>query len=123
MSQARETAAKRLQDALESAGAQEFQLRLYVLGATTASQRAVRNLIALCERELPGRYVLEVVDVHQHAHRAAADQVLATPTLVRLLPRPVARVLGDLSDAERVVVALDLHLYGRSALDRRGQQR
>lgn len=87
---------------------QRYVLRLYVAGATTASQRAVENLSRICEEQLAGRCTLEVVDIYQHPELAAGEQIVVAPTLVRLLPEPIARLVGDLSDRDRVLVGLDL---------------
>jgi len=87
--------------------ARDFVLRLYVLGSTPASTAAIANVKRVCEEELAGRHRLEVIDVYEHPERAAEDRVLAVPTLVRASPRPVRRLIGDLSDHERLVSALD----------------
>jgi circadian clock protein KaiB len=89
-------------------GAAEYVLRLYVLGATPTSRRARANLEALCANELAGRCDLEIIDVYQHPERAAEDQVLAVPTLVKSRPLPVRRLTGDMSDAAEVRAGLDL---------------
>lgn len=86
----------------------KYHLRLYVTGNTPQSSRAIANIKALCETYLKGRYVLTVVDLYKHKERAGEDQILAAPTLIRQLPLPVRRLIGDLSQAERVLAALDL---------------
>lgn len=83
-------------------------LRLYVTGSTPRSTRAIENIRRLLESELPDRYDLEVVDVYQHPEAASEHQILAAPTLIKLLPEPVRRIIGDLSDTERVLRGLDL---------------
>ena len=83
-------------------------LRLYVAGSTPQSSRAIRNLRAICETNLPGRYVLTVVDLYAQPELAREDQIVVAPTLVRQSPLPVRRVVGDLSNTDRVLVALDL---------------
>jgi circadian clock protein KaiB len=83
-------------------------LRLYITGSTPRSTRAIHNLRRVLERELPDSYDLEVVDVYQHPEAAAEHQILAAPTLIKLEPAPVRRVIGDLSDTERVLRGLDL---------------
>jgi circadian clock protein KaiB len=88
----------------------EIELRLYVLGATPASRRARENLESLCASELAGRCSLEIIDVYEHPVRAAEDQVLAVPTLVKTRPPPVRRLTGDMSDRESVRAGLDLDL-------------
>lgn len=85
-----------------------WNLRLYVAGQTPRSLTAFSNLKKLCEEHLPGRYEIEVVDLVKNPHLAQNDQILALPTLVRKLPAPIKRVIGDLSNAERVMVGIDL---------------
>jgi circadian clock protein KaiB len=83
-------------------------LTLYVTGQTPRSQRAIANLRELCEQELQGRYELTVIDVLEHPQLAEDQKILATPTVVRELPPPMRRIIGDLSDSERVLLGLDL---------------
>ncbi|RYD17929.1 MAG: circadian clock protein KaiB [Verrucomicrobiaceae bacterium] len=83
-------------------------LRLYVAGPTRQSTRALVNLRKICEEHLKGRYEMEVVDLLQNPEIAAQDQIIAAPTLVRLSPAPVRRLIGDLSQTERVLMILDL---------------
>lgn len=83
-------------------------LRLYVTGSTLRSTRAIENLRRVLESELPEKYDLEVVDVYEHPEAAAEHQILAAPTLIKLEPQPVRRIIGDLSDTERVRRGLDL---------------
>lgn len=90
------------------AGAGRHVLRLLITGATPRSTRAIENIRRLLERELPGRYDLEVIDIYQHPQAASQYQVLAAPTLVKLLPEPVRRIIGDLSDIERVLHGLGI---------------
>jgi circadian clock protein KaiB len=85
-----------------------WEFRLYVAGQTPKSLRAVENLTRLCEEHLPGRYRIEVVDLHKDPKRAKEDQIVALPTLVRKLPDPLRRVIGDLSNLEKTLVALEL---------------
>lgn len=99
---------RRFEAALARVGDQRFVLRLYVVGATPASQRAIANVTRVCEEHLAGRYSLEVIDLYQRPELAAGEQILAAPTLVRLLPEPLARVVGDMSDTTKVLVGLDL---------------
>ena len=87
---------------------QEWDLKLYVAGDSPKSRAALVNLRKLCERHLRGRYRLEVIDLLQTPELAKAHQILAIPTLIRRLPEPVRRVIGDLSDAERALSTLDL---------------
>lgn len=85
-----------------------FNLRLYVAGQTPKSLTAIANLKAICEDHLAGRYTIEVIDLLLNPQLAAGDQILAVPTLVRRLPPPIKRVIGTLSDTERVLVGLDI---------------
>ena len=87
---------------------ERYVLRLYVAGTTPCSARAVENLRRICDELLVGRYDLEVVDVYQDPARARDEQIIAVPTLVKKLPAPLRRILGDLSDREQVLVGLDL---------------
>lgn len=92
----------------EPAGAEQWLLRLYVAGQTPRSVLAFANLRQICEEYLAGRYQIEVIDLQAHPELAREDQILAIPTLVRALPEPVRRIIGDLSQTERVLVGLDL---------------
>ena len=85
-----------------------FELRLYVAGQTAKSLAACANLKRICETHLAGRYRIEVIDLTKNPKLAAGDQILALPTLVRRLPKPVKKIIGDLSDEERVLVGLDV---------------
>jgi circadian clock protein KaiB len=86
----------------------EFFLKLYVAGSTPQSSRAITNIKMICETHLKDRYVLTVVDLYGDKERAEEDQIEVTPTLIRHRPLPVRRLLGDLSQTERVLEALDL---------------
>jgi circadian clock protein KaiB len=86
----------------------EWDLRLYVAGQTRKSLTALANLKRLCEEHLPGRYHIEVVDLLQTPQLAAGDQIVAIPTLVRKLPAPMKKIIGDFSNHERALVGLDL---------------
>jgi len=85
-----------------------WKLRLYVAGQTPKSIRAFANLKALCEGHLKGHYQIEVIDLMEHPQLARGDQIVAIPTLVRKLPQPVRKIIGDLSSTTRVLVGLDL---------------
>jgi circadian clock protein KaiB len=87
---------------------QTWKLRLYVAGQTPKSIRAFANLKGLCEAHLKGRYQIEVVDLLERPQLARGDQIIAIPTLVRKLPPPVRKIIGDLSSTERVLVGLDV---------------
>jgi len=86
-----------------------WQLRLYVAGQSPKSLRAFANLKQLCEEHLSGRYEIEIIDLVEHPSLARSDDILAIPTLVRRLPAPLRKIIGDLSDTERVLVGLRLH--------------
>lgn len=85
-----------------------YNLRLYVAGQTPKSLTAIANLKTICETHLAGRYTIEVIDLLENPKLAEGDQILALPTLVRRLPPPIKRVIGNLSDTERVLVGLDI---------------
>jgi len=89
---------------------QIYSLRLYVAGQTPKSVLALRNLKQICEEHLHGRYEIEIVDLLESPQLAHADQILALPTLVRRLPEPIKKIIGDLSNTERVLVGLDLRV-------------
>ena len=91
----------------------EWQLRLYVAGATAKSVAALANLRRLCEEHLVGRYEIEVIDLLVNPKLAAGDQILAVPTLVRKFPEPIRKIIGDLSNEERVLVGLDIKPVAR----------
>ncbi|HXJ89018.1 MAG TPA: circadian clock KaiB family protein [Candidatus Binatia bacterium] len=88
--------------------AEKWDLRLYVAGQTPRSVAAFANLKRLCEEHLAGRYSIEVIDLMKHPQLAAGDQILAIPTLVRKLPQPIRKIVGDLRDGERALVGLQL---------------
>jgi circadian clock protein KaiB len=85
-----------------------WKLRLYIAGETSRSIAAFANLRTICDEHLAGKYRIEVVDLLRNPHLASGDQILAVPTLVRRLPPPLKKIIGDLSNAERVLVGLDL---------------
>jgi len=91
---------------------EEYLLRLYVAGTTQQSTRAILNIQQICEEHLNGRYHLEVIDIYQRPQLARDEQIVAVPTLVKKLPAPLRRVIGSFSDAERVLVGLDLRPNG-----------
>ena len=96
------------QDYAGLASGESYNLRLYVAGQTPKSLSAIANLQRLCEDHLAGRYVIEVIDLLKTPQLAEGDQIVAVPTLVRHLPPPLKRIIGTLSDTERVLVGLDL---------------
>jgi circadian clock protein KaiB len=85
-----------------------FELRLYIAGQTAKSLSAIANLRRICETYLTGQYRIEVIDLTKTPQLAAGDQILAVPTLVRRLPEPIKKIIGDLSNEERVLVGLDI---------------
>jgi circadian clock protein KaiB len=91
-----------------------YVIKLYVTGQTPRSGRAIDNLRRLCEEELQGQYDLVVIDVLERPQLAEDEKILATPTVVKELPLPIRRIIGDLSDSERVLLGLDLHPSGGS---------
>lgn len=95
--------------------AAEWELRLYIAGETTRCMIAFTNLERLCEEHLKGRYRIEVIDLLKDPQLARGDQILAVPTLVRKLPTPIKKIIGDLSNEERVLVGLDLRPLDRKA--------
>ena len=95
-------------------GHETWSLRLYVAGQTPKSVRAFDNLKRLCDEHLPGQYAIEVVDLVLNPRLAKEDQIVAIPTLVRKLPDPIRKIIGDLSDTERTLVGLQLRTKGPS---------
>ena len=91
-----------------SARAGRFLLRLYVNRSTVKSKLAVKNIGRVCEQHLRGRYDLEVIDIQRHANLARDEQIVAVPTLIKRLPLPLQRLVGDMSDLDQVLVGLDL---------------
>ena len=90
----------------------QWQLRLYVAGQTPKCLTALANLKKLCEEHMAGEYVIEIIDLLKQPQLAKGDQILAIPTLVRTLPEPMHKIIGDLSNTERVLVGLDLRRVG-----------
>ena len=89
-----------------------WEFKLYVAGHTPRSVTAIANLKALCEEYMPGRYKIEIIDLIERPELARSDQVVAIPTLVRKLPGPIRRIIGDLSNTERVLVGLQVKMPG-----------
>ena len=85
-----------------------YVLRLFVTGMTGRSTRAIENLRAICDEYLDGRYALEVIDIHQQPVLTRGEQIIAAPTLIKKLPLPMRRIIGDMSNRERVLLGLDL---------------
>jgi circadian clock protein KaiB len=91
---------------------EQWDLCVYVTGSSPKSLRAITNLRQACEEHLAGRYQIEIVDVLKNPRRAAADQILAAPTVVRRLPPPIRKLVGDLSDSDRLLIGLELRQEG-----------
>lgn len=104
----RKRATARKKVAGRTAAEAQFELRLYVAGQTSRSLAAFANLKKICDEHLAGRYRIEVVDLVKNPQLAQGDQILAIPTLVRKLPEPIKKIIGDLSDTLRVLVGLDI---------------
>lgn len=93
-------------------GLPQYVLKLYVTGANPRTERAIGNLKRICDAELRGRHELTIIDVLEDPEAAERDRVLATPTLIKELPPPIRRVIGDLSDQDKVLLALEIRLPG-----------
>ena len=100
--------ARKLTDFFPPKGDNKYILRLYVTGATARSRRAIVNINSICQQHLEGKYDLEVIDIYQKPALAKNEQIIAAPTLIKTLPLPLRRIIGDLSDRERVLFGLDL---------------
>ena len=96
-----------------ASGTDTWHLKLYVAGASPKSLRAFANLRRLCDEHLSGRYEIEIVDLVKRPHLARSDDIVAIPTLVRSLPAPMRKIIGDLSDTERVLLSLQVSETGR----------
>ncbi|MGD0106514.1 MAG: circadian clock KaiB family protein [Rhodopila sp.] len=88
---------------------EQYDFRLYVAGQTPKSLAAIANLRSICEMHLAGHFSIEIIDLVRSPERASVDQIIALPTLVRRLPEPLRRIIGDLSKTDRVLVGLDIH--------------
>jgi circadian clock protein KaiB len=106
------SAANRPDQAANGAEPEQWHLRLYVAGQSPKSLRAYANLIRMCDEHLEARYLVEIVDLVENPELAAGDEIVALPTLVRRLPAPMRKVIGDLSDSDRVLVGLQLRPGG-----------
>jgi circadian clock protein KaiB len=89
----------------------QYVLRLYVKGSTTRSVRAISSLEDICQHELQGRYQLEIIDIKEHPELAKGEDIIAAPTLIKMCPLPLRRLIGDLSDKEKVLVGLGLRSH------------
>jgi circadian clock protein KaiB len=97
-----------LEQAARAPGTERYILRLYVAGLTTRSSRAVSNLKDICDKYLEGRYDLDVIDIYQQPALTRGEQIVAAPTLIKKLPLPIRRIIGDMSNREQVLLGLDL---------------
>ena len=96
------------EQALKKPGKERYLLRLYVAGTTPRSLKAVANTKKICEEHLQGRYDLEVIDIYQQPTLAKGEQIIAAPTLIKKLPLPLRKFIGDMADGERILVGLEL---------------
>ncbi len=96
------------EDAISEAEKRLYVLTLYITGQTPGSQRAIRNIKKICEEELKGRYKLEIIDIYQQPGMAKTEKIVVMPTLIKKLPPPLRRLVGDMSDRERVLAGLNL---------------
>lgn len=109
MSEAKnKTTTEKFEDALAQPGLERYILRLYITGMTPRSTQAIENIRNICEAHLQGRYELEIIDVYQKPILSQGEQIIAAPTLIKKLPLPLRRLVGDLSNTERVLLGLDL---------------
>ena len=106
----------RIKSAANKVNGEYWKLRLYIAGQTPKSQTVFENLKRICQEHLAGRYRIEVIDLLERPMLANGDQILAVPTLVRQLPAPIRRIIGDLSNTERVLIGLDVRLGAAAPL-------
>jgi len=97
-----------MKEALRERGNSHYVLRLFISGLTPKSQRAIDNLKAICEEHLRGRYELEIIDIFQQPDLARTEQIIAAPTLVKELPPPLRKFIGDMSQTEKILVGLEV---------------
>lgn len=102
------TSTEKFEKAAAKLGLAKYVLRLYVTGMTPKSTRAITNVRELCKKYLAGRYELKVIDIYQQPKLAKGEQIIATPTLIKKLPLPLRRLIGDMSDTERFLVGIGL---------------
>jgi circadian clock protein KaiB len=99
---------RKWQVALKKTAKEVYCLRLYITGTTPKSNRAITNIKRLCEAHLKGRYTLEVIDIYQQPGLARGEQIIAAPTLIKRLPLPLRKFIGDMTDSDRILLGLDL---------------
>jgi circadian clock protein KaiB len=102
------------EEALDKAGEGKYVLHLYVAGMGPKSVKAIENIKRICEEYMPGRYQLEVIDIYQYPIFAKDGQIVAAPTLIKELPPPLRKIIGSMSDTERVLVGMDLKSKGNN---------
>ena len=102
--------ARKMKQAASPARQAKYVLRLYISGSTSKSALAVENIKRVCEQHLKNRYNLEVIDIYQQAHLARDEQIVAVPTLIKRLPLPLRRLIGDMSNLQKVLFGLDLRV-------------
>ena len=98
-------------------------LKLYITGQTPKSERAIANMQSICKNELEGQYELVIIDVMERPQLAEDEKILATPTLIKVLPPPLARVIGDLSDTEKILLGLDIQPHITTSKKQGGDKR
>ena len=103
-----ESSLREFEEASKQKVSEKYVLRLFISGMTPKSIRAIDNLKKICEEELSGNYSLEIIDISQQPQTVKKEDVIATPTLIKELPKPIRRIIGDLSDKERILVALNI---------------
>ncbi len=111
---------EKFEQALEAANSEKRVLRLYIAGNTRKSAQAIAKIHEICETHLKGRYELEVIDIYQRPDLARGEQVIAAPTLIKELPPPLRRIIGDLTRTERILVGLDLRPMASAPDDQEG---
>lgn len=102
------TFAKKLEKSIRKEKLQKYILKLYITGATPRSIKAIMNIRKVCEEYLKGRYELEIIDIFQQPVLAKGEQIIAAPTLIKKVPLPLRRFIGDMSDTERILIGMDL---------------
>lgn len=106
-------ATARFENALLRLSTEKYVLRLYIAGMSPRSIEAIGNIKRICEENMPGRYQLDIIDVYQQPIFAKEGQIVAAPTLIKELPPPISKMVGSMSDKERVLVGLDLRSIGK----------
>jgi circadian clock protein KaiB len=102
------TGLEEFEESMQQSGTEKYVLRLYITGMTPNSKRAVENVKKICEEYLKGRYELEIIDIYQQPSLAEGEQIIAAPTLIKKLPHPLRKLIGDMSNTEKVLLGLDL---------------